>query len=369
MKIKCEKQILLKALNTVYKAVTNRTTIPILKGILIETIDQNHIHLTASDLDISIEKKCEAEVLEQGSIVVSSKLFIEIIRKLPDSEIEIEEKDTTVTIRCKSSEFTIVGQPSYEFPNISEVNELNRMVFDKEIFRKMIRRTSFAASTDESRGVLTGVLIEVNEKDFSMVALDGFRMAIARENISSEKPVSIVISAKIINEINKILSEEENEDDFVLILDEKKAVIIIGKTKITSRLLEGDYINYKDIIPKTNQCLVKTDRRKFMDGIDRASLIVREGKNNLIKMVLKDQKAVITSRSEEGNVKEEIEMEMTGEGLEIGFNSKYITDVLKACEEETILMEFNTNITPCLIKPEEGNDFEYLILPVRISSN
>lgn len=369
MKIKCEQQILLKALNTVYKAVTNRTTIPILKGILIETTDDNQIRLAASDLDISIEKKCEAEVLEPGSIVVSSKLFIEIIRKLPSSEVEIDEKDLSVTIRCKTSEFTIIGQAADEFPNISKVNEINRMVFDKEIFRKMIRRTSFAASTDESRGVLTGVFIEVNEDNFSMVALDGFRMAIARENITSENPMSIIISARIISEINKILSEEEDEDDFVLVLDEKKAVITIGTTKITSRLLEGEYINYKEIIPKTSQCFVKANRREFMEGIDRASLIVREGKNNLIKMTLKDQKAIITSRSEEGNVREEIEIEMTGEGLEIGFNSKYVSDVLKACEEELVSMEFNTNVTPCLMKPEEGNDFEYLILPVRIASN
>lgn len=369
MKIRCEQQTLSKALTTVYKAVTTRTTIPILKGILIETTGDSTIKLAASDLDISIEKICDAKVDEPGSIVVSSKLFTEIIRKLPSGEVEIEEKDTAVTIRCRNSEFTIVGQPADEFPNVSEINEIERMVFDKEIFKKMIRRTAFAASTDESRGVLTGVLIELNQQQFTMVALDGFRMAIARENMTSENDLKIIISARILNEINKILSEEEKEEDFLLILDEKKVVINIGTTKITSRLLEGEYINYKEIIPKANKCFVRTDKRDFLEGIDRASLIVKEGKNNLIKIVIDEEKAVITSRSEEGNVKEEIPIERDGDGLEIGFNSKYITDVLKACEEESILMEFNTNVTPCLVKPEKGDAFEYLILPVRITAN
>lgn len=369
MKIKCEQQALAKALNTVYKAVSTRTTIPILKGILMETGENNTLKLAASDLDISIERTIPAQIEEPGSVVVSSRLFTEIIRKLPDDEVQIREENTAVTITCHSSKFTIVGQMSDEFPVLTEIQELQRISLDKEIFKKMIRRTSFSASTDESRGVLTGVLIELQKDSLSMVALDGFRMAISREMVSSDKELKMILSARILNEINKILSEEENEEDFILILDEKKAVIIIGNTRITSRLLEGDYINYKEIIPKISSCRVRAGRRDLMEGIDRASLIVREGKNNLIKLSVQPGQIVITSRSEEGNVKEEVPVHTEGEGLEIGFNAKYITDVLKACEEEEIILEFNTNVTPCLVTPEQSEAFIYLILPVRITSN
>ena len=368
MKIICPQQTLNKALNTVYKAVTNRTTIPILKGILIETTSDNSIKMTATDSEISIEKECECIVEEHGSIVLSSRLFTEMIKKLPASDVVIEEENGNVNIKCRSYSSDIISLQADEFPNISEVEEIERIILNKETFKKMVRKTSFAASTDESRGVLTGVLIEINNNTMSMVALDGFRMAMAKENIESDKNIKIIISARLLNEITKILSDEDQEEEFVLIIDNKKAVFSIGTTRITSRLLEGNFINYNEIIPKVNKCIVKADRKELVDVIERASLIVKEGKNNLIKVRIDDNSAVITSRSEEGKIKEELSVDVEGEGLEIGFNSRYILDVMKVIEDEEVVMEFNTNVTPCLVKPEEGSDFEFLILHVRITS-
>ena len=368
MKIKCNQQSLMKSLNTVQKAITTRTTIPILKGILIETISDNQIRLAASDLDISIDRHCDAEVEQMGGIVVSSKLFADIIRKLPGGDIEIEEREGTVYIKCKSSEFTIVGQGTEEFPDFSQMEELDKFYINKETFKKMIRRTSFAASVDTSRGILMGVLIELSESHLTMVSLDGFRMAIARNEIHSDKSIKIVVEARILNEINKILAEEE-EEEFLLVLDQKKIAIHIGNVKIISRLLEGDYMNYQDIIPKEKNIIVRAERRELLDAIERASLIVKDGKSNLIKLKIEENKIIITSRSEEGNLREEVLIEKQGEDLEIGFNCRYLSDILKAAEEDIVVMEFNNSITPCMVKPEEGNQFDYLILPVRISSN
>lgn len=368
MKITCLQYELNKALNTVYKAITNRSTIPILKGILIETISDNLIKLTATDSEISIEKECECVVEEHGSIVLSSKLFTEIVKKLPNDKIYIEENNGNVNIKCKTYSSDIVSFPAEEFPDISEIQEIDRIVLNKELFRKMVRKTAFAASTDESRGVLTGILIEVKDNMMSMVALDGFRMSIAKESIETDKTFKLVVSAKLLNEVTKIMADEEQEEEFVFIIDNKKVVFNIGTTRVISRLLEGNFINYNEIIPKVNRCIVKADRRELVDVIERASIIVREGKNNLIKLKIGENSIVFSSRSEEGNIKEELFVDIQGESLEIGFNSKYILDVMKVIDDENIILEFNTNVTPCLVKPEEGDSFEFLILPVRITS-
>lgn len=370
MKFSCNQQTLSKALNTVSKAVTSRTTIPILKGILLEVNGDNTLTLSASDLDLSIEKKIEVTAEEAGSVVVSAKLFSDIIRKLPNEEIQIEEQENnTIVIKCLASEFTIVGQPADEFPNIGEINLDKKLSLDRDILKEMIKKTSFAASIDESKGIIVGVLVEMEEESLNMVALDGFRMAITREVMKNEEKKKIIIAARILNEINKIISENEDGKEIFFILDEKKAVFLMDETKVVLRLLEGEFIKYSDILPKEWKCRVTLNRSDMLNSIERASLLAKEGKNNLIKLSIFRDKVIITSRSEEGNVKEEVFVEKEGVDLDIGFNSKYLLDVLKAVDDENIAMEFNTSVSPCLIKPLEGRKFEYLVLPVRISTN
>jgi len=370
MKFTCNQQSLTKALNTVSKAVTSRTTIPILKGILLEVNEDNTLTLSASDLDLSIEKRIEVVSEEAGSVVVSAKLFSDIVRKLPNQEIQVEEQENnTIVIKCLASEFTIVGQPADEFPNIGEINEEKKLVLEKDLLKEMIKKTSFAASIDESKGIIVGVLIEMEEESLNMVALDGFRMAITREQMKNEEKKKIIIAARILNEINKIISENEDSKEIYFVLDEKKAVFLLDETKIVLRLLEGDFIKYNDILPKECKTKVSVSRSELLDSIERASLLAKEGKNNLIRLSIFRDKIIITSRSEEGNVKEEVFIEKEGADLDIGFNSKYILDVLKVVSDDRIVMEFNTSVSPCLIKPLEGNEFEYLVLPVRISTN
>lgn len=370
MKFTCNQQTLSKALNIVSKAVTSRTTIPILKGILLEASSNGTLTLSASDLDLSIEKRIDTAVAEPGSVVVSAKLFSDIIRKLPNEEIEIEEQESNnIIIKCKGSEFVIVGQPADEFPNIVDVNEDEKLYIEKNILKDMIKKTSFSASIDESKGIIVGVLIEMEENSLNMVALDGFRMAVVKETMRNEVQRKIIISARILNEINKIISDIEDSKEVYMILDEKKAVFLVEETKVVLRLLEGDFIKYNDIIPKEFKSRVKVSRSDLLNSIERASLLAREGKNNLIKLSIVENNMVITSRSEEGNVKEELLIDKEGTDLDIGFNSKYILDVLKVLDDEEISIEFNTSISPCLIKPVEGDEYVYLILPVRISSN
>ena len=370
MKFTCSQSVLAKAINTVSKAVTSRTTIPVLKGILLNAEDDGKLTLSASDLDLSIEKTIDVNVSESGSAVVMAKLFSDIIRKLPNDEILIEENDDNgLMIKTSSSEFNIAGISPDEFPKITDLEKnAGELDFNREIFRDMVARTSFAASIDESKGVITGVLIELEEENVNMVALDGFRMAVVREKMKNEQPGKFIISAKIINEVNRIISESESDnEDIKFILGDKKAVILIENTKIVLRLMEGNFIEYNGILPTEHKTAVRIEKNSLLEGIERASLMAVEGKNNLVKITVKNDLMTITSRSEEGNVKEEIIMEKTGEDIEIGFNSKYLMDALKAVDDEVLMINFNSSVSPCLITPVEGGRYEYLVLPVRIS--
>jgi DNA polymerase-3 subunit beta len=367
MKFTCSQPDLAKALNTVSKAVTQRTTLQILKGILITADADQKLTLSASDLELSIKTSIEANVTEKGSIVLPSKLINEIVRKLPHEDISFEEEKEKIKITCLQSEFNILGIPPKEFPEITDEKNGEIIEMDKNIIGEMIQKTSFTASLDETRGVLTGVLIEIRKNSIAMVALDGFRMAVTRKNVINDGERDVIIHRKILDEIGKVISEDENEDEkFSLVLDDKKAIFDLGRTKVVARLLSGNFIKYKDLIPKNQIISVLADKASFQESLERASIVLTEGKNNYIKISLNENRMTLTSRSEEGNAREEINVKKEGEDLDIGFNARYMTDVLKSIPDETIRMEFDAATSPCLIKPVEGDDFSYMILPVRL---
>ena len=371
MKFTTTQQELNKALAFVSKAVTVRSTMPVLKGILLSADDNGMLTMTASDMDLSIEKKMPVNVSEPGSTVLPARLFGDIIRKLPQENIEISLEDyRNVSIRTSLSEFKIVGMPADEFPDIGTVEENRKISLNREIFKDMIRKTSFAASIDESKGVIVGVLIEMKDGKVNMAALDGFRMAVATEETSSAPSDDIIISARILNEINKILSDSDDDENenVELILDDKKAVILTEDSRIILRMIEGKFLKYRDLIPAEFKTVVHADRNLLISSIERASLLAKEGRNNLIRLSFADDSLHIMSKSEAGNVNENIPVKIDGENIEIGFNSKYLIDGLKVMKEDDIIICLNTNISPCIIRPAESENFTYLILPVRIMS-
>ncbi len=370
MKFKTSQQELNRALTFVSRAVTARSTMPILKGILLAADESGALTMTASDMDLSIEKKIGVSVSEPGAVVLPAKLFTDIVRKLPSEDVEITlGEHNNVLIRTSLSEFQIIGMPADEFPDIGTVSENRKITVDREVFREMIRETSFAASVDESKGVIVGVLIEMRDGFITMAALDGFRMAVASEKTENDQNTDIIISARILNEINKILSEGGEEDEKVeLILDEKKAVIFTEDSRIILRMIEGKFLKYRDLIPSEFKTTVHADKTLLTDSIERASLLAKEGRNNLIRLSFTEDRLHITSKSEAGNVDEEIPIRKEGDDLEIGFNSKYLLDGLKAIREDDIVIYLNTNVSPCIIRPLQEENYTYLILPVRILS-
>ena len=368
MKFRCQQQKLSKALNIVSRAVTSRTTIPVLKGILLE-VNNGKLTMSASDLDIAIKNTIDVEVVEEGSVVITAKLFGDIIRKLPSSEIEIKsDENNNIVINCLTSEFKVVRMSTDEFPIFNtKIDVTNSITFDKKSLKTMIEKTAFAASLDEARGIITGVLIELNEDEMTMVAIDGYRMAITKKDYTTVNPKKIVISVKTLNEISKILNDIDEEENVNLYLNEKKAIFEMGNCKAEFKIMEGEFIKYKDILPKDNKIEVIINRSMFLNSIERASLLSKAGKNNLIRMNISENVVTITSNSEEGNVKEDIIVTKKGENLIIGFNAQYVIDVLKNIDDDEVKMLLNTPITPCLIEPLEGNEYKYLVLPVRIN--
>jgi len=368
MKFSCTQNVLTKSLNIVTKAVTSRTTIPVLKGILLKVSEDGILKMSASDLDLTIENKFEVENFEPGETVVPAKLFGDIIRKLPNDVITIEEENNNnIIITCSNSKFTVVGFSSEEFPIIKEDNDKENIILNKELIKDMIRKTSFCASIDEGKKILTGILFEIEEDGLNMVSSDGFRMAVSRANLKSDLNKKIIIPQRILNEIGKIISEvEDDSSDISLYMSEKRALFIIGNVKVYLRLLEGEFIKYKNYIPENNNIKVLINRDELLESIERASLLARIKKNNLIKLDFTGTTLEITSNSEEGNVKETILIRKENEDITIGFNSKYLIDVLKAIDDEEILMLFEKNNKPCLIRPTEGNAYDYLVFPIRI---
>ena len=365
MKFTCTQIALVKAINTVSKAVSVRTTIPILKGILLKAED-NRLTMSASDLDLSIETSIDIQCYEEGSLVVPAKLFGDILRKLPNSIVNMTEEAGKLNINCLGSDFSVVTMPAEEFPTISEIKSNDFIDINKEDFSNLIRKTIFAASIDEKKGILTGTLLNFEDNDLELVALDGFRMALSQKNISTGVNKKIIVPARILAEINKIIAEAEGSDTISLVLEDKKIEILTEDTRVVARLLEGDFIKYREIIPSSHKTSIILSRNDLLQSIERAALLTKDNKNNLIKMNITDGSLDISSRSEEGNVNEHINIDKKGDDLVIGFNSKYILDVLKVVSDDEIKMEFGSSVNPALIVPVEGKEYTFLVLPVRI---
>lgn len=364
MIFKCEKQKFLEGISIVQKAITGKSTMPILEGIYIKATNSG-LTLIGSDMDVSIQTIVDADIIEDGSIVIDAKIFGEIIRKLPNSTIKIETiENQLIKITCEKSVFDVVYMNTNEYPELPEINENLKISVNQNILKNMIKGTSFAIAQDETRPILQGILFEVKNKNLNLVALDGYRLAIRSEFLDSDMDIEVVIPGKTLNEVSKIL---EDIDDIVdITFTDNHILFNLEKTKIISRLLEGKYINYTSLLPQEHKLLVNVNRQELQNAIERASLMAKDGNTNLIKLDFKQDNLIITSNSQLGKVREEIEIKLQGEEIEIAFNSRYLLDVLKNIEDDDVLMKMTSGITPCVIEEKDNENSKYLVLPVRL---
>lgn len=364
MKIRVTKQNLNEAIIAVSKAISGKSTMPILEGIYIEATDTGLI-LKGSDMDMSIETIVDASVESTGSIVIDAKIFSEVVRKLPDADIVIETTDSSMlTISCAKSVFNITFMDSVNYPKFPEIKEDISVEFEEYSFKQMVRGVSFSVALDEARPILQGVLLELKDNSFNMVALDGYRMSIRKELSNLGVEFDVVIPGKSINEVCKLLSDTNNL--FNVKLTKNHILFNIGSTKVYSRLLEGSFIKYSSLIPTDQQISVVVNVNEFVHAIERVSLMAKDGNNNLIKMSIKNDEMELTSNSQMGKSKELITVDKQGEDIDIAFNSRYLTDILKNIQEEEIVMKFSSSISPCVIEKKDNDSALYLVLPVRL---
>lgn len=364
MRIEIDQRSLANQVNIVQKGISARTTLQILDGILLETID-GRLKLTSTDLEIGIETYVDCNIIEDGSIVVNSRIFGDIIKKLPNSQIHILVEENKMNIKCENSEFNILGSNPSEYPELPTIINKSSFNMPKDLFKSAIRQTVFATTEDETRPILTGVLLEISNGMGSFVALDGYRLALRNIPIDLEDDIKIVIPGRALIELNKILGEDG--EDLIIAIAPGHVIFNIGDTLVFSRLLEGQFLNYRDIIRKDHKTKVLVNKKEFQDSLERASLLANEGKANLVKLNIREDKIIIKSNSEIGNVNEQVYSEQEGDTLDIAFNSRYILDGIKVMDADDIELLFMGSLNPCIIKPVEDENYTYLALPVRLA--
>ncbi len=366
MKIKINQNELNKSINIVQKAVSLRTPLPILSGILIEA-KNNMLILTATDLDLGIKTYSPCEIEEEGSIVVQAKLIGDFVRKLPsNSYVYIETmENNNMEIKCLNSEINILGNSAEEYPDNTFDNEGDSFTIKSETLKNLIKHTHFAAAQENIKPIFTGCLIEIKNNFCTFVALDGYRMAVKKEPVDYDGEVSVVVPAKTLLEILRIV--EESKENTEITVSESHVSFKLENTIIISNLLDGKFIDYEGIIKDNYVTKVKAATLDIRDSVERASLLAKDDKNNLIVLDISDSNMQINSASEYGNVEENVNVEKEGEDLKIGFNSKYLLDFLKVIDSEKIILNLIGKNNPCFINEEGSEDYIYMVLPVRIS--
>ena len=370
MKFSCEKALLQVAINTAGRAVAAKSSIPALEGILVEA-GSDGLRLTGYNLETGITTLVEADIAKEGSLVLSARLFGEIVRKLPDDVVSVTTDGNTVNITCGPTSFDIIGSDPREFPELPTVDGASSLSVTQSNLKSMISRVIFAVSDNESRPIHTGALFEVSGEELTMVAIDGYRLALRREPICGKTGApscSFVVPGAALSEVEKICGDC---DEAVTVTEGKRHITFqIGNTLLVSRRLEGEFLNYRQTIPQANSVKVTADTRALQASIDRASLIINEKLKSPLRCKFENGSLSITSKTAIGTAFDRCPISGDGKDLEIGFNNRFLMDAVKAAPADTIRMELNTPTSPCLILPVEGEkeNFLYMVLPVRLKA-
>ena len=367
MKLICPKAELLKGVNIVMKAVPSKTTMPILECILIDA-STNNIKFTSNDMELGIETIIEGNIEEKGSIALDAKIFSDIVRKLPYNDVTIiTDENLNTLITCEKAKFNIPGKSGEDFSYLPFIEKTDCIRVSQFTLKEIIRQTIFSIAANENNKLMTGELFQIENNTLRVVSLDGHRISIRKielkENCQDKK---VVVPGKTLNEISKILSGE-TEDMVDIYLAVNHILFEFGNTKVVSRLIEGEYFKIDQMLSSDYETKVKINKKEFLDCIDRATLLVKEGDKKPIIIHIEDAFMELRIDSQIGSMKEEIDIEKTGKDILIGFNPKFLIDALKVIDEEEITIYLMNPKAPCFIRDDEGK-YVYLILPVNFNA-
>lgn len=367
MKFVCSKSTLLTAVQTVSKAVPSKTTMSILECILIDTTKGN-ITLTANDMELGIETIIEGDIIEKGIIALDAKIFLDIVRKLPDNDITVEvDANNKTTITCEKAKFNIIGKSGEDFSYLPKIERYDSIIVSQYTLKEVIRQTIFSIADNDNNKIMSGELFEVNENELKVVSLDGHRISIRKIELSNYySNKKVIIPGKTLNEISKILNGGA-DDDVVISFTSKHVVFEFDNTTVISRLIEGEYFKIDQMLSSDYETKVKIYKREFLNCIDRATLLVKEGDKKPIIINITDGNMELKINSTVGSMNENIDIEKSGKDLMIGFNPKFLIDALKVIEDEEIDIYLVNPKAPCFIKDAAGK-YIYLILPVNFTT-
>lgn len=366
MKLICNGNDLSDAVGKVFKAVSVRTTNPIMEGIKLKA-EKGTLTLTATDSELAIEKSIVADVREDGEAVVPGRFFSEFVKKLNREQIELYlDEKYRLRIRYMDSEGTLQCMPATEYPAIYELTDAQYFQIQQKELKDLVNKIAFSVSMDDSRPILKGVLLELDDIAVTGVALDGYRMAKCSKPI--EKTTAMmraVVPARCLNEIARLLSDTE---DLIQINIQKNYMLVdLDHTRITTRLLDGDFVNHRSIVPSGFETVVTIPREQFEDGLERAMLLARSDRNNLVYFDISENIMQLSSNSDIGNITEKIAVKLSGNDISIAFNARYFSELLRYIDCNNIVIKFINSSSPCVVVPDGAvEDFMYLILPVKM---
>lgn len=366
MKFQCNRNKLTEAVTNVQRAVSVKTTMPALEGILIKC-ENNKIELFGYDLEICITTSIDAVVMEEGSSVVKAKLFSDIIRRMPEDSITIEvDSKNIVYINSGRVDYKIVGLPAEDYPEIPVISSEDKISVEEETLGSMIRQTIYAVAENDVKPTNKGTLFEIENKTVRMVSLDGYRLAMRTEKIDCDTEKSFIVPGKSLNEINRLISDS-NDEMTDIIPGTRHIMFRIGNYRVISRLIEGEFINYRGSIPKSHVTELKINTRIFTETIERMSLMLTDKMKSPIRCVIEDNEIKTTCNTPLGQANDSLNVSMSGESIEIGFNNKFLLDALRYCETDEIIMELTGATKAVVIKPTEGESFLFMLMPMRLS--
>ena len=368
MKIICSKLNLLNGVNIVSKAVPSKTTMSILECILINTT-KGQITLTANDTELGIETIIDGEIIEKGIIALDAKLFLEMVRKLPDNDVTIETDATyKLTITCEKAKFNIMGKSGEDFSNLPQIERSESICISQFTLKESIRQTIFSIADNFSNKILTGELFDIHEDILRMVSSDGLRISLRRINLKNSYPAKkVIVPGKTLNEVSKILPGDTDKDVNIFFTD-KHILFEFDDTTVVSRLIEGDYLKIDNILSADYETKVKINKKEFQSCIDRSTLLIKEGDKKPIILNILDDMMELKMNSVTGSLDEEIDIFKIGKDLMIGFDPKFLIDALKVIDDEEVEIRLLNSKAPCFIKDDEEN-YTYLILPVTFRNN
>ena len=367
MKLVCSKSNLLNGVQIVSKAVPNKTTMSILECILIDALN-GEIKLTANDMELGIETIIEGDIVEKGMIALDAKIFLEIVRKLPDSDITIEtDANYKTTITCEKAKFNIIGKSGEDFSYLPNIEREDSIIVSQFTLKEVVRQTIFSIADNDNNKLMTGELFDINGSELKVVSLDGHRISIRKSELKdSYEPKKVVVPGKTLSEVSKILPGDTDKDVNIFFTS-KHIVFEFDNTTVVSRLIEGEYFNINQMLSSDYETKVRINKKEFLNCIDRATLLIKEGDKKPIIINITDGSMELKMNSIIGSMNEDIDIEKSGKDMMIGFNPKFLIDALRVIDDEEIDIYLVNPKAPCFIKQAEEK-YIYLILPVNFTT-